>query len=115
MRSPCLFVVAHADCTVRVSCSQPAELRRVEPGERFAAVTAFRPYEPQDLRLDAGLYHVMSSDGVSCQVLDGSCSVLLAFGGEDPWPVPPPPGFASVAECIAAASAYLRAIGVTAQ
>jgi len=111
MKLPCLFIVAHSDCTVRVNCSQPSELRRVEPGagNSFAVIAPLLPHDPQDLRLAAGLYHVMSNDGVSCQVLDGTGSTLLAFGGEDPWPVPPPPVFASTGDYVGAAMAYLRA------
>jgi hypothetical protein len=110
MKSPSLFVVAHAACTVRVTCGVLSELRRVEPrpGGGFSFVTPLAPHDPQELRLDAGLYHVASTEGVSCHVVDGSCSVVLAFGGEDPWPIPPP--FGTAGEYIDVATAYVRAM-----
>jgi hypothetical protein len=112
MTRPCLFIVAHSDCTVRVNCSQSAELRRIEPGAgtpfAVVVVSPLLPYKPEDLRLGAGLYHVMSTGGVSCQILDGSGSTVLAFG-EDPWPIPPPPQFGSTGDYIGTATAYLHA------
>jgi hypothetical protein len=94
MAYPAIFLQVNQTATVELTWSD----RRTGTGLVPLAVSgaAIHPQAPttplsgRALDLGVGIYHVMSRGVVACKVLAGDCDVVIVFGGEDPWPTPPP-------------------------
>lgn len=90
MANNVLALSVKAPTEVRFSGSDLVKLWRLEShGNQLIFRTYANLHDPRDhaLQLDEGLYAVVSRPGARLGIEGGL--VLLPFGGEDPWPVPP--------------------------